>query len=97
MKRIYWEVSLVPRPEPHGGTKAGRSKQGARKWRVKKGSRTQVVRDTKAEALALAIAMCREDWTLRGRTSELFIKKMDGSVKDKRTYPRSSDPRGTKG
>jgi Uncharacterized protein conserved in bacteria (DUF2188) len=97
MKRIYWEMSVVPRPEPHGGTKSGRVKKGARKWRVKKGSRTQLVRDTKAEALGEAINMCREDFTLRGRTSELFIKKMDGSIQDKRTYPRSSDPRGTKG
>lgn len=85
-KRIYWEVSSFIGGGNH-----------PRKWRVKRGSRVMAVRKTKSAALHIAVNMCREDWQLRKRTSELYIKRKDGSIQDKRTYPRCTDPRKSKG
>lgn len=55
---------------------------------------------TKAKTQAEAILMARIHAELlvgQGRTVTLEIKRRDGTIREERTYPRSSDPRKTKG
>lgn len=50
----------------------------------------------KARAVALGVYLARV--TARdGKLVSLRIKRRDGTIMDERTYPRSSDPRRTKG
>ncbi|HXR02234.1 MAG TPA: DUF2188 domain-containing protein, partial [Pseudomonas sp.] len=46
---------------------------------------------TKSEILTLASEF------LDGKTASLKIHKEDGTIQEERTYPRSADPRQTKG
>jgi hypothetical protein len=52
---------------------------------------------TKTSASILAIDLCHELWDGKKIMSELSICDRNGRVKEKNTYPRSSDPRRTKG
>ena len=51
---------------------------------------------TQAEAIRLAVLLARAQ-VKDGRTASLKIKRPNGKIRDERTYPRSSDPRRTKG
>lgn len=46
---------------------------------------------TKAELLELSSAF------FEGKTASVKIHKEDGTIQEERTYPRSSDPKKTKG
>jgi hypothetical protein len=62
-------------------------------WALKKqdADRASKTAATKAEILTLA-----GDF-LDGKTATLKIHKEDGTIQEERTYPRSADPRKTKG
>lgn len=48
---------------------------------------------TKQEAVAEAVAYVK-GLALKGEKVELYIHKKSGAVQTRRTYPRSSDPKG---
>lgn len=54
------------------------------------------VADTQTEAIELARLYIRTGMKA-GYTFTLKIKRPDGTIREERTYPRSSDPRRTKG
>ncbi|MBC3301151.1 DUF2188 domain-containing protein [Pseudomonas sp. SWRI18] len=62
-------------------------------WALKKqgAERASKTAATKAEIVKLASEF------LEGKTASLKIHKEDGSIQEERTYPRSADPRKTKG
>lgn len=62
-------------------------------WALKKqgAERASKTATTKAEIIKLASEF------LDGKTASLKIHKEDGSIQEERTYPRSADPRKTKG
>lgn len=62
-------------------------------WALKKqgAERASKTASTKAEIVKLASEF------LEGKTASLKIHKQDGSIEEERTYPRSADPRKTKG
>lgn len=62
-------------------------------WALKKqgAERASKTAATKAEIVKLASEL------LEGKTASLKIHKEDGSIQEERTYPRSADPRKTKG
>jgi hypothetical protein len=62
-------------------------------WELKKQGATRASKraDTKAELLALTAAF------MQNRTATVKIHKMDGTIEEERTYPRSADPRSSKG
>ncbi|WP_411380322.1 DUF2188 domain-containing protein [Pseudomonas sp. MPB26] len=62
-------------------------------WALKKqgSERASKTATTKAEIVKLASEF------LEGKTASLKIHKQDGSIQEERTYPRSADPRKTKG
>ncbi|MDQ0654473.1 hypothetical protein SAMN04490182_1864 [Pseudomonas cedrina] len=62
-------------------------------WALKKqgAERASKTAATKAEIVKLASEF------LEGKTASLKIHKQDGSIEEERTYPRSADPRKTKG
>ena len=84
MKRDKWEVgpSLPREPMP---------------WRVKCNGDVEMYCRTQTDAILEAVKRCWARWRVKGRTATLKIKRPDGRIRDERTYPRSSDPRGTKG
>ncbi|WP_080770613.1 DUF2188 domain-containing protein [Pseudomonas fluorescens] len=59
---------------------------------VKEGAqRASKTASTKAEITGIASEF------LRGKTASLKIHKEDGTIQEERTFPRSADPRKTKG
>lgn len=54
------------------------------------------VEDTQRVALQAARLLV-DCLLLEGKTITLKIKRPDGTIRDERTYPRSSDPRRIKG
>ena len=62
-------------------------------WALKKqgSDRASKTAATKSEILTLASEF------LDGKTASLKIHKEDGTIQEERTYPRSADPRQTKG
>ena len=82
MKRIHLEVCPQKRaPKP---------------WKVTKDGELMGECSTQADAIALAKAIAEAN-VRDGRTATLKIKRPDGRIRDERTYPRSSDPRRSKG
>lgn len=71
-------------------------KQGAWRWKVTvSGKRVQ---DEPTQAMAISSARLMIQLLLnQGKTVTLKIKRRDGSIREERTYPRSSDPRKSKG
>lgn len=65
-------------------------------WKVTVSGRTEYQEQTQADAIARA-----RKWIAgllkMGHTATLKIKRPDGTIRDERTYPRSSDPRRSKG
>lgn len=51
---------------------------------------------TQADGIDLAKRLVKSQLA-DGRTASLKIKRPDGRIREERTYPRSSDPRRTKG
>lgn len=81
MKRIRMEV--VPWKSGSG-------------WKVKQGGQELACTFTQAEAVAVAVDRAK-DLVGSGKLVTLKIKRPDGTIREERTYPRSSDPRRTKG
>lgn len=65
-------------------------------WKVKQGGQDLACTFTQGEAVALAVGRAKA-LVKEGRLVTLKIKRPDGTIRDERTYPRSSDPRRTKG
>jgi hypothetical protein len=61
-------------------------------WKVASGGSTLAEARTKAQAVRRGVQLAKE-----GQPSSLQIKGRDGRIQEERTYPRSSDPRKTKG
>jgi len=62
-------------------------------WELKKQGATRASKTakTKAEIVKLATDF------LAGKTAALKIHKEDGTIQEERTYPRSADPKKSKG
>ena len=60
--------------------------------KLEKGQRASVVGSTKAEVQQKTIDLAKNN-----NNSQVFIHKADGKFQEERTYPRSIDPRKTKG
>ena len=62
-------------------------------WALKKqgAERASKTATTKVEIIKLATEF------LDGKTASLKIHKEDGTIQEERTYPRSADPKKTKG
>lgn len=84
MKRVRIEVC----------PQKGRNK--AHPWKVTQDSQTLFEHDTQREATTAA-RLLADTLVMQGRTATLKIKRPNGEVRDERTYPRSSDPRRSKG
>jgi hypothetical protein len=68
-----------------------------RTWGVKRGKKliavfSRKLGETKQDAVAYAIKQAKAH-----QPSQLIIHKRDGKIEEERTYPRSSDPRRSKG
>jgi hypothetical protein len=80
MKRTRYEVSYHKRE---------------RKWQTKNNGTVIDYSLTKAEAVRYAADAGRQGWERYSVTSELIIKRKDGTIQDKRTY--GHDPERIKG
>lgn len=62
-------------------------------WELRKQGATRASKTaaTKDEMLQITAAF------LEGRTASVKIHKKDGTIQEERTYPRSADPRESKG
>jgi hypothetical protein len=62
-------------------------------WKLKKtgGKAASLTAQTKAEAISKMRAF------MSGKRATVRIHKQDGKIQEERTYPRSADPRRTKG
>lgn len=65
-------------------------------WKATEGGRTIGVRCTQGEAICCARLRIAA-LLIEGRTVTLKIKRPNGEIREERTYPRSSDPKRTKG
>lgn len=67
-------------------------------WQLKqaKADRAQFTAATKEEAVKKAAAWARKNASDADPIS-IKIHGVDGKIKDERTYPRSADPKGSKG
>ena len=81
MKRLYVEVAPDKRS-------AG--------WKVNVGGTVTGGFATQRAAIAACVGWCREMGKL-GKPVTLKIKRPDGRIRDERTYPRSSDPKRSRG
>lgn len=81
MKRVLMEVSPGGKWRP---------------WKVTREGDTAGECDTQTDALALAKVLVKLQLE-QGKTVTLKIKRPNGSIREERTYPRSSDPSRTKG
>lgn len=71
-------------------------KQADKPWKVTRDGQLWGSCRTQADGIALA-RMLADQIVSRGDTVTLKIKRPDGKIRDERTYPRSSDPRRTRG
>lgn len=62
-------------------------------WQLKKQGATRASKTAKTKAEIVKIAT---DF-LTGKTASLKIHKEDGTIQEERTYPRSADPKMSKG
>lgn len=81
MKRIHLEVC----PDKRVGD-----------WKVTVSRVVEFRLPTQGEAIAAAVRWANAE-AKAGKWLTLKIKRPDGRVRDERTYPRSSDPRRSKG
>lgn len=65
-------------------------------WKALQDGTCLITTDTQAEALLLARVHI-DILVGQGRTVTLKIKRPNGQIREERTYPRSSDPRRSKG
>ena len=65
-------------------------------WRICSSGAIYDVAKLKSYAVAYAVDIA-ERVVLRGGTAELYIRNRAGKIVDRRTHPRSSDPRRSKG
>jgi hypothetical protein len=65
-------------------------------WRVTKKGTLFFTYVRQADAIAGAVVLAKE-LEKGGQLVTLKIKRRDGTIRDERTYPRSSDPRRSKG
>lgn len=72
------------------------SKRGGRPWKLTKDSITYAEFNTQRDTIAAAVTLAKQ-LEARGEWITLKIKRPNGEIRDECTYPRSSDPRGTKG
>ncbi len=68
----------------------------ARDWKVTVSGEVKFRRPTQREAIAVAVKWCNAE-AKAGKLLTLKIKRPNGQIRDERTYPRSSDPRRSKG
>jgi hypothetical protein len=66
------------------------------KWQVTRDGDLCGISRTQTEGIDLAMSMVKVALG-RNETVSLKIKRPDGRIREERTYPRSSDPRRTKG
>jgi hypothetical protein len=71
-------------------------KTGIRRWKLTKAGHKVADADTQQHAIAAAVTLAKE-LEKSGQLVTLKIKRRDGTIRDERTYPRSSDPRRSKG
>lgn len=71
-------------------------KQADKPWKVTRDGQLWGGCRTQSDGIALA-RMLADQIVAKGCTVTLKIKRPNGEVRDERTYPRSSDPRKTKG
>lgn len=67
-----------------------------KRWKVTKASAIHAKHDRQRDAIATAVLLAKQ-LVADGELVTLKIKGRDGRVRDERTYPRSSDPRRTRG
>ena len=65
-------------------------------WRVTRSGALEMAFLTQEQAIKGAIRLIKELIEI-GRTVTLKIKRPNGQIREERTYPRSSDPRRSKG
>ncbi|MGH6824291.1 DUF2188 domain-containing protein [Methyloceanibacter sp.] len=65
-----------------------------KKWELKKEGSSEVMKRFATKAAALKGGVLEK--AVGGRGS-VRIRKRDGKIQEERTYPRSADPRGSKG
>jgi hypothetical protein len=65
-----------------------------KKWELKKEGSSDTVKTFSTKAAALKGGVLEK--AVGGRGS-VRIRKRDGKIQEERTYPRSADPRGSKG
>lgn len=63
-------------------------------WKGQKegASTPSITGTTKKEVVDKTIGLAKKD-----KLSQVIIHKTDGKIQEERTYPRSSDPRGSRG
>jgi hypothetical protein len=71
-------------------------KRGAKPWKVTKGGELWAETLTQTHGVELAVTLAHQ-MAARGDLVTLKIKRPDGRIRDERTYPRSSDPKRSKG
>lgn len=83
MKRIRLEVC----PQPT---------RTRRQWKVTKAGAIHAQHNRQRDAIGTAVLLARQ-LAAAGEIVTLKIKGRHGRIREERTYPRSSDPRRTKG
>ena len=68
--------------------------ENTKKWELKKEGSSEVMKRFATKAAALKGGVLEK--AVGGRGS-VRIRKRDGKIQEERTYPRSADPRGSKG
>lgn len=66
------------------------------RWKITKCGPGFWMRDTQAEAIKAARQVIH-NLVEKGGFVSLKIKRRDGTIREERTYPRSSDPKRSKG
>ena len=66
------------------------------KWKITQDGALLFLHTTQETAISAARIVV-DTLLMRGLTVTLKIKRPDGTIRDERTYPRSSDPKRTKG
>lgn len=65
-------------------------------WKLTEDGQVMFLGQTQREAIRAA-RLTTDALMMNGLTISLKIKRRDGTIREERTYPRSSDPRRTKG
>jgi hypothetical protein len=65
-------------------------------WTVKADGELKFEFNTQGDAIGAAVKWCRSE-AQGGELLTLKIKRRNGKVRDERTYPRSSDPKRSRG